>query len=162
MVEGWCWHSKCNSFLAGLFSRRLFGQPCKGCNQGIDPTEMVRQTDRGTFHLRCFICTACRKQLSTGEECYNIGDCEFNCKDDYVISKQHAKASSALLQPFTTGKLLTLLAAIAPNFVFLQLLFIILSITIIMSDIITVFFSYYISMSLPKETSSLLNRINAK
>ncbi|OWA53426.1 putative LIM/homeobox protein Lhx5 [Hypsibius exemplaris] len=79
---------------------RAFGQPCKGCGVGIDPTELVRQTQRGNFHLKCFICTACRKQLSTGEECYNIGDCEFNCKDDYVTSK-HAKAASSTLQSFS-------------------------------------------------------------
>lgn len=39
------------------------------------------------FHLKCFTCMVCRKQLSTGEELYVLDENKFICKDDYVNSK---------------------------------------------------------------------------
>ena len=35
------------------------------------------------FHLKCFTCFVCRKQLLTGEELYVVDDTKFVCKEDY-------------------------------------------------------------------------------
>jgi hypothetical protein len=36
------------------------------------------------FHLKCFTCFVCRKQLLTGEELYVVDDSKFVCKEDYA------------------------------------------------------------------------------
>jgi len=49
---------------------------------------MVRKARDKVFHLNCFTCTICRRQLSTGEELYVLDDNKFICKDDYIQAKQ--------------------------------------------------------------------------
>lgn len=45
------------------------------------------------FHLNCFTCFMCRKQLSTGEQLYVVDDNKFMCKDDYLLGKQGLQSS---------------------------------------------------------------------
>uniref|UniRef100_A0A8C4R3A8 LIM/homeobox protein Lhx1 n=1 Tax=Eptatretus burgeri TaxID=7764 RepID=A0A8C4R3A8_EPTBU len=66
-----------------LDSRR-FGTKCGGCFQGISPSDLVRRARGQVFHLNCFTCLVCRKQLSTGEELYVLDESKFVCKDDYL------------------------------------------------------------------------------
>ena len=47
---------------------------------------MRKARDR-VFHLKCFTCLTCRKQLSTGEELYIVGENKFLCKEDYLHNK---------------------------------------------------------------------------
>ena len=68
-----------------LFSScRRFGTKCGGCSQGISPNDLVRRARSKVFHLNCFTCMMCNKQLSTGEELYIIDENKFVCKDDYI------------------------------------------------------------------------------
>ncbi|KAG9354465.1 hypothetical protein JZ751_001175 [Albula glossodonta] len=64
------------------FSRR-FGTKCAGCLQGISCSDLVRRARNKVFHLNCFTCMICNKQLSTGEELYIIDEKKFVCKEDY-------------------------------------------------------------------------------
>lgn len=68
-----------------LFYRR-FGTKCAGCLQGISPSDLVRKARSKVFHLNCFTCMVCNKQLSTGEELYVIDENKFVCKEDYLTS----------------------------------------------------------------------------
>ncbi|XP_049581844.1 LIM/homeobox protein Lhx1 isoform X1 [Syngnathus scovelli] len=61
-----------------------FGTKCGGCSQGISPNDLVRRARNKVFHLNCFTCMMCNKQLSTGEELYIIDESKFVCKDDYM------------------------------------------------------------------------------
>ncbi|KAG9333635.1 hypothetical protein JZ751_010786, partial [Albula glossodonta] len=63
---------------------RRFGTKCAGCAQGISPNDLVRRARSKVFHLNCFTCMMCNKQLSTGEELYIIDENKFVCKDDYM------------------------------------------------------------------------------
>lgn len=65
---------------------RRFGTKCAGCAQGISPSDLVRKARSKVFHLNCFTCMVCNKQLSTGEELYVIDENKFVCKDDYLSS----------------------------------------------------------------------------
>ncbi|XP_022248438.1 LIM/homeobox protein Lhx5-like [Limulus polyphemus] len=65
---------------------RRFGTKCSGCGQGISPTDLVRRARSKVFHLKCFTCSVCQKQLSTGEELYVLDDNRFICKEDYLSS----------------------------------------------------------------------------
>ncbi|CAG01537.1 unnamed protein product, partial [Tetraodon nigroviridis] len=62
---------------------RRFGTKCDGCAQGILPSDLVRRAKSKVFHLNCFTCMICNKQLSTGEELYILDEFKFVCKEDY-------------------------------------------------------------------------------
>ncbi|XP_050686691.1 LIM/homeobox protein Lhx1-like [Eriocheir sinensis] len=64
-----------------------FGTKCSGCLQGISPQDLVRKARDRVFHLKCFTCCVCRKQLSTGEELYVLDENKFICKQDYMGGK---------------------------------------------------------------------------
>ncbi|KAJ3605019.1 hypothetical protein NHX12_027070 [Muraenolepis orangiensis] len=57
-----------------------------GLLPGISPNDLVRKARAKVFHLNCFTCMVCNKQLSTGEELYVIDENKFVCKEDYVSS----------------------------------------------------------------------------
>ncbi|KAM7399857.1 hypothetical protein PAMP_019098 [Pampus punctatissimus] len=75
-------------FLLNVLDRawhvKRFGTKCGGCSQGISPNDLVRRARSKVFHLNCFTCMMCNKQLSTGEELYIIDENKFVCKDDYL------------------------------------------------------------------------------
>ena len=66
-----------------MFLFRRFGPKCSGCGEGISPQDLVRKARDKVFHLKCFTCFVCRKQLVTGEELYVVDDTKFVCKEDY-------------------------------------------------------------------------------
>lgn len=70
-----------------LCSSRRYGTKCGGCLQGINPQDLVRKARDKVFHLNCFTCLVCRKQMSTGEELYVLDDNKFVCKQDYLSGK---------------------------------------------------------------------------
>ncbi|NP_571282.1 LIM/homeobox protein Lhx1b [Danio rerio] len=96
------WHAKCVqccdckcSLTDRCFSRegrlyckndffRRYGTKCGGCAQGISPSDLVRKARSKVFHLNCFTCIMCNKQLSTGEELYILDEYKFVCKEDYL------------------------------------------------------------------------------
>lgn len=73
---------------------RCFGTKCAGCAQGISPSDLVRRARSKVFHLNCFTCMMCNKQLSTGEELYIIDENKFVCKEDYLSNSSVAKENS--------------------------------------------------------------------
>lgn len=53
----------------------------------------MRKARSKVFHLNCFTCMVCNKQLSTGEELYVIDENKFVCKDDYLSSSSLKEGS---------------------------------------------------------------------
>lgn len=66
---------------------RRYGPKCSGCNIGITPQDLVRRARDRVFHLKCFTCCICRKQLSTGDQLYVVDENKFMCKYDYLQNK---------------------------------------------------------------------------
>ncbi|KFD61756.1 hypothetical protein M514_26052 [Trichuris suis] len=58
-----------------------FGVKCDRCNQTIQSNHWVRRARQYVYHLACFACDTCQRQLSTGEE--------FALQDSRVLCKQH-------------------------------------------------------------------------
>ena len=54
------------------------------------PLDYVRKAREKVYHLRCFSCSACNKQLATGEVLYlgGPGDEALLCKEDYLKNHQ--------------------------------------------------------------------------
>ncbi|RNA43173.1 LIM homeobox Lhx2 isoform X2, partial [Brachionus plicatilis] len=62
---------------------KRFPRKCNNCFQAINPNEFVMRSRQFIFHLNCFKCMVCERQLNTGEE-YGI-----NCKDGSIYCRVH-------------------------------------------------------------------------
>lgn len=52
---------------------------------------MVRKAQDFVYHLHCFACIICSRQLATGDEFYLMEDGRLVCKEDYETAKQNGK-----------------------------------------------------------------------
>lgn len=70
---------------------RRFGTKCASCQQGIPPSQVVRKAQDFVYHLHCFSCVMCSRQLATGDEFYLMEDGRLVCKVDYETAKQNGE-----------------------------------------------------------------------
>lgn len=73
---------------------RRFGTKCTACQQGIPPTQVVRKAQDFVYHLHCFACIICNRQLATGDEFYLMEDGRLVCKEDYETAKQNGERAA--------------------------------------------------------------------
>ncbi|VDN07409.1 unnamed protein product, partial [Thelazia callipaeda] len=67
---------------------KRFGTKCSMCNEGICPDMVVRRANDHVYHVSCFQCVICKRELRTGEEFYLIPtDGRLVCKSDYEMAK---------------------------------------------------------------------------
>lgn len=86
-------------------SQRRFGTKCAACQQGIPPTQVVRRAQDFVYHLHCFACIVCKRQLATGDEYYLMEDSRLVCKADYETAKQRGEnARPYYTPPFICNK----------------------------------------------------------
>lgn len=78
-------------------SRRRFGTKCAACQLGIPPTQVVRRAQDFVYHLPCFSCVVCKRQLATGDEFYLMEDSRLVCKADYETAKQRGACGATAL-----------------------------------------------------------------
>ncbi|XP_070163154.1 LIM/homeobox protein Awh isoform X1 [Polyergus mexicanus] len=102
-VGGRTWHSGClrccacarplhdqhSCFLRGmrLYCRHdyalAFGAKCAKCGRSVGAGDWVRRARERVYHLACFACDACSRQLSTGEQ-FALVDARLLCKAHYL------------------------------------------------------------------------------
>ena len=82
-----------------LCSRRRFGTKCAACQLGIPPTQVVRRAQDFVYHLHCFACVVCKRQLATGDEFYLMEDSRLVCKADYETAKQRGQCGGGGARP---------------------------------------------------------------
>ncbi|CAG9533525.1 unnamed protein product [Cercopithifilaria johnstoni] len=74
---------KDNHFFCIQCYNRRFGTKCSSCQRLIHATDWVRRARNFVYHLACFACDQCKRQLSTGEE-FALQDCRLLCKQHYM------------------------------------------------------------------------------
>lgn len=69
-----------------FLSCRLFATKCSGCMEKIAPTEFVMRALECVYHLNCFCCCVCDRQLRKGDE-FVLKEGQLLCKIDYEREK---------------------------------------------------------------------------
>ncbi|KAL1229285.1 LIM/homeobox protein Lhx3 [Trichinella pseudospiralis] len=85
-------HDKCYARDALVYCKkdffRRFGTKCSGCKEGILPQAVVRKAHDHVYHLQCFKCAVCEREMKTGDEFYLMpSDGKIVCKGDFDITK---------------------------------------------------------------------------
>ncbi|XP_036832582.1 LIM homeobox transcription factor 1-beta isoform X1 [Oncorhynchus mykiss] len=67
--------------------QQLFATKCSGCLENIAPTEFVMRALECVYHLGCFCCCVCDRQLCKGDE-FVLKEGQLLCKSDYEREKE--------------------------------------------------------------------------
>lgn len=98
-----CWHSQCLrcttcdlalNYESSCFIRdekvlckndytRIYGTRCSKCCHLVTQSDWIRRAGDQVFHLACFACDSCTRQLSTGEE-FGLVENRVLCKSHYL------------------------------------------------------------------------------
>ncbi|XP_022600303.1 LIM homeobox transcription factor 1-beta.1-like isoform X1 [Seriola dumerili] len=62
--------------------QQLFSTKCSGCLEKIAPTELVMRALESVYHLSCFYCCVCERQLCKGDQ-FVLKEGQLLCKSDY-------------------------------------------------------------------------------
>ncbi|XP_037081153.1 insulin gene enhancer protein ISL-1-like [Pollicipes pollicipes] len=65
---------------------RLFGTKCEKCGDGFRKTDFVMRAKDKIYHIDCFRCALCDRQLVPGDE-FALTDEGLFCKDDHQLEK---------------------------------------------------------------------------
>ncbi|XP_065334282.1 insulin gene enhancer protein ISL-1 isoform X1 [Cloeon dipterum] len=63
---------------------RLFGTKCDKCGQSFSKSDFVMRAKTKIYHIECFRCTACERQLVPGDE-FALRDDGLFCKEDHEV-----------------------------------------------------------------------------
>ncbi|XP_046661681.1 insulin gene enhancer protein isl-1 isoform X4 [Homalodisca vitripennis] len=63
---------------------RLFGTKCDKCNQSFSKNDFVMRAKTKIYHIECFRCSACERQLIPGDE-FALREDGLFCKEDHEV-----------------------------------------------------------------------------
>ena len=74
-------------FSASSFFSRLFGTKCAKCAQGFTKNDFVMRARNKIYHIDCFRCIACSRQLIPGDE-FALREDGLFCKADHEVMER--------------------------------------------------------------------------
>lgn len=78
---------------------RLFGAKCDKCGSSFSKNDFVMRAKSKVFHLACFKCTACDRQLQPGDEFALRENNVLYCKNDWSYHKISEMNDQIKLEP---------------------------------------------------------------
>ncbi|XP_001362509.2 insulin gene enhancer protein ISL-2 [Monodelphis domestica] len=72
---------------------RLFGIKCAKCKVGFSSSDLVMRARENVYHIECFRCSVCSRQLLPGDE-FSLRDHELLCRADHSLLLDRASAES--------------------------------------------------------------------
>ena len=85
------------SCLFVFFMRRLFGTKCAKCSQGFSKNDCVMRARNKIYHIDCFRCLACARQLIPGDE-FALRENGLFCKADHdVLERTTPDATTVMM-----------------------------------------------------------------
>ncbi|XP_077174287.1 insulin gene enhancer protein ISL-2 [Paroedura picta] len=80
---------------------RLFGVKCAQCAAGFRSSDLVMRARDHVYHLECFRCAVCSRQLLPGDE-FSLRDHQLLCRADHGLLLDRAAADSPPRSPGQT------------------------------------------------------------
>ncbi|XP_030622323.1 insulin gene enhancer protein isl-2b isoform X2 [Chanos chanos] len=74
---------------------RLFGIKCAKCCQGFSSSDLVMRAREHVYHIECFRCAMCSRQLLPGDE-FSVRDDELLCRADHGLLLERGAGGSPL------------------------------------------------------------------
>uniref|UniRef100_A0A8C4TEL9 ISL LIM homeobox 2b n=1 Tax=Erpetoichthys calabaricus TaxID=27687 RepID=A0A8C4TEL9_ERPCA len=74
---------------------RLFGIKCAKCNVGFSSSDLVMRARDNVYHIECFRCAVCNRQLLPGDE-FSLRDDELLCRTDHSLLMERSSTGSPL------------------------------------------------------------------
>ncbi|KAL1781822.1 insulin protein enhancer protein ISL-2 [Sigmodon hispidus] len=72
---------------------RLFGIKCAQCQVGFSSSDLVMRARESVYHIECFRCSVCSRQLLPGDE-FSLREHELLCRADHGLLLERAAAGS--------------------------------------------------------------------
>ena len=82
---------------------RLFGVRCSRCLQLIPSHELVMRAVTQIYHVRCFQCVVCGRQLNKGDQFVLSADCLVYCRLHYEPPQPPARTCPPAFLPLSPG-----------------------------------------------------------
>ncbi|KAG9352346.1 hypothetical protein JZ751_020759 [Albula glossodonta] len=74
---------------------RLFGIKCAKCNLGFSSSDLVMRARDNVYHIECFRCSVCSRQLLSGDE-FSLRDEELLCRADHSLLMERSSVGSPI------------------------------------------------------------------